>query len=64
MAIQAGMADVAEPTSKVSEGIINALKTGQFHLFPDSTAQQIGAAYQSYAEAIIEAETEEAAMAS
>lgn len=37
----------------VSEGIVYALEAGDFHLFPDSTAKQLGEAYQSYAEQII-----------
>ena len=59
MAINAGMGDMAEPASLVSEGIVNALKAGDFHLFPDSFAQNIWEAYQSFASAVIEAPTPE-----
>lgn len=58
MADNAGMKDMAEPASIVSEGIIAALQAGVFHLFPDSMAQQFQAQYQDYANTMIEA-TEE-----
>ncbi len=54
MADQAGITDGAEPPSIVAEAIIVALKTGQFHLFPDSLAQKVGEKYASYAENMIE----------
>ncbi|WDE95746.1 SDR family oxidoreductase [Lentisphaera profundi] len=39
--------------SIVSEGIVKALAAGEFHLFPDKMAQQMGSAYQSFAENVI-----------
>jgi NAD(P)-dependent dehydrogenase (short-subunit alcohol dehydrogenase family) len=54
MAAAAGVTEIAEPPSLVAEGIVGALKTGNFHLFPDSMAKQIGNAYQSFSEKIIE----------
>lgn len=54
MAYDAGIEDIAEPASLVSEGIVNALKEGAFHLFPDSRAKEFGKAYQSYSENMIE----------
>ncbi len=54
MAETAGMAEMAESTDVVSEGIINALKDEQFHLFPDSMAKDFESAYKSYADNIIE----------
>lgn len=54
MAAAAGFAEIAEPPSLVAEEIVGALKTGNFHLFPDSMAKQIGNAYQSFSENIIE----------
>lgn len=54
MGDQVGMTDVAEPASVVAEGIISALKAGDFHLFPDTMAKQFGDAYASYAQNIIE----------
>lgn len=60
MADAAGIAEMAEPASLVSEGIVAALKAGDFHLFPDSLAKQFGGAYQSFAENIVEASLMEA----
>lgn len=47
------MTEVAEPANVVAEGIVSALKAGDFHLFPDTMAKQFGDAYDSYAQAII-----------
>lgn len=58
MAVKAGMEEGGEPASVVSEAIISALKSGEFHIFPDSVARDFGGAYQSYAQNIIEAATE------
>lgn len=55
MAQDAGLEAIAEPPSVVSEGIIAALRENKFHLFPDTMAQQIGGAYQSFAVNIVEA---------
>jgi len=41
MADKAGLGDMAEPPSTVSEGIVSALKAGEFHLFPDSFAKDL-----------------------
>ncbi len=54
MADSAGL-DADAPPSVVAESIFNALRDGQFHAFPDPMAQQIGGAYQSFAEQIVEA---------
>ena len=59
MSDAAGLAGLAEPASLVAEGIITALKAGDFHLFPDSMAKRIGSAYQSFSESIIEADISE-----
>ncbi len=58
MATQAGFTE-AEPSAIVAEGIVDALRAGDFHLFPDAMAKEFAAAYQSYAENIIEAEASE-----
>ncbi len=55
MANDAGAAEIAEPASVVSEGIIQALKDGKFHLFPDTLAKEMGAAYSDFARSMIEA---------
>lgn len=60
MGSQAGLDDVAEPPSLVADAILQAFKTGQFHVWPDSMARQIGEAYQSFAQNVIEAEMAEA----
>ena len=55
----AGLTEIAEPPSLVAEGIIEAMKLGNFHVFPDSMAQQIGSAYKSFAEEVVEANISE-----
>lgn len=55
MAQEAGLGEISEPPSVVSEGIITALQEGQFHLFPDSMAKQMGEVYQPFAVKIVEA---------
>jgi NAD(P)-dependent dehydrogenase (short-subunit alcohol dehydrogenase family) len=56
MATKAGIAENAEPVSLVSEGIIQSLADGIFHFYPDSMAKDIGLAYASFAEQVIEVE--------
>jgi NAD(P)-dependent dehydrogenase (short-subunit alcohol dehydrogenase family) len=51
----AGLTEIAEPPTLVAEGIIKALKAGEFHVFPDTMARQIGGAYQSFAQNVVEA---------
>ena len=60
MAADAGLADIADPPSVVAKAIVSALKNGDFHVFPDTIARDYWAAYQGFAEQIIEAEPEEA----
>lgn len=55
----AGLAGTAEPPSVVAEGIIAALRSGDFHLFPDAMAKRIGNAYRSFSEKVIEADIPE-----
>ena len=55
MANSAGLTEIAESVNLVAEGIIDALNEGKFHVFPDTMAKQIEAAYQNYAENIVEA---------
>lgn len=59
MANAAGFMEIAEPASLVADGIVAALKNGDFHHFPDSMAQQVWGAYQGFAENVIEAAPEE-----
>lgn len=55
MAHAAGLAAVAEPPSVVAEAIVDALTHGRFHVFPDTMARNVGAAYQGFAQAVVEA---------
>lgn len=55
MADAAGMGHMGEPTEVVSEGIVEALAAGQFHLFPDTMAKEFGGAFHDYAVNVIEA---------
>jgi len=50
----AGLTKIAESPSLVAQGIIEALKDGEFHVFPDTMAQQIGGAYLSFAKNVVE----------
>lgn len=54
MAVDAGLDEMAEPASLVADCIVQALEKEQFHAFPDTMAQQIGAVYQPFAENIVE----------
>ena len=43
------LSEIAEPPSLVGESIINALKSGEFLVFPDTLAKQIGKHYENFA---------------
>ena len=53
---KAGIEMAASPASTVGEAIVAALAKQDFHLFPDEFSQQIGQAYQSFADNVINAE--------
>ncbi|MCP4287216.1 MAG: SDR family oxidoreductase [Gammaproteobacteria bacterium] len=55
MADSAGIGEIAEPPELVPQSIIAALESGEFHAYPDTMAKQIGAAYESFAKNIVEA---------
>ena len=55
MAGDAGMEEGAEPPEVVAEAILSALAAGEFHVFPDNYAKELGADYQSFADGVIEA---------
>lgn len=59
MADSAGLAAVAEPASRVADGIVAALAAGEFHVFPDKLARNFLSAYQGFARTIVEAEVSE-----
>lgn len=50
----AGLTEIAEPPTLVAEAMIDALKSGEFHVFPGTMAKQIGGAYQSFAKNVVE----------
>lgn len=58
MAVKAGIEEWAESPDLVGEGIIAALKVGSFHLFPGTQGTEIGDAYQSFAQEIIDTDFE------
>jgi NAD(P)-dependent dehydrogenase (short-subunit alcohol dehydrogenase family) len=59
MADSAGLNRAAEPPLVVAEEIVSGLKSGHFHLFPDSLAKRVGYAYESFAKNVIEADIPE-----
>ncbi len=59
MAQAAGLGEIAEPPSLVATSLFDAIDAGEFHAWPDSMAQQIGGAYKSFAENVVEADMQE-----
>jgi NAD(P)-dependent dehydrogenase (short-subunit alcohol dehydrogenase family) len=55
MADAAGVGSLAEPPSQVPQAVFEALKTGSFHVYTDTMAKRVGAAYRSFAESVVEA---------
>ena len=55
MASSAGLGDIAEPAELVAQAIIDALGSSDFHVFPDTMAKKVGAAYQDFASNVVEA---------
>jgi len=51
--------DMTDSPTAVADGIVDGLKAGRFHVFPDKMARDFWAAYQSFAEAIVEPEMSE-----
>jgi NAD(P)-dependent dehydrogenase (short-subunit alcohol dehydrogenase family) len=56
MAVSAGLDGIAEPAELVPQAILAALAAGEFHVYPDSMAKQIGGAYAGFARDIVEAD--------
>ncbi len=54
MSSAAGVEAIAEPPSQVGEAIVEALASGEFHVYTDSVSRQIGEAYESFAKTIVE----------
>ncbi|AFI84552.1 SDR family oxidoreductase [Methylophaga nitratireducenticrescens] len=59
MAKDAGFGDIAETADTVAKAIIDGLKAGQFHVFPDAMAQEMWVHYQSFARNVVEADSVE-----
>lgn len=60
MAHDAGLTEIAEPPSVVADALIKAIETGEFHVFPDTMARQMGEAYAPFASNVVLAEPAEA----
>ena len=61
MGNDAGLADIAQPPSVVADAILEAFRTGEFHVWPDEMAKQIGGASESFAQNVVEADFSETA---
>lgn len=59
MGQEAGFGDNAASPTCVATAIFDAIADGRFHVWPDPMAQQLGEAYQSFAENIVEANLQE-----
>lgn len=55
MGAAAGLEKIAEPPSHIGEALVAAMAKGEFRVFSDSMARQIGEAYAGYAPGVIEA---------
>ena len=54
MADQAGFRDMAQSPDIVADAIVQAIRSQEFHVFPDDMAKQIGDIYDSFAKNVIE----------
>ncbi len=54
MADSAGMGEVASPPSLVSDGILAALESDDFFVYPDPMAQEFAKAYSPYAKEVLD----------
>ncbi|TWU39015.1 Sorbitol dehydrogenase [Novipirellula aureliae] len=59
MGAAAGFDKIAESPDLVATAIFDAIADGHFHAWPDSMATQVGNAYQSFAENVVEADRQE-----
>ncbi len=59
MAAAAGFGDDVSSPSLVAAAIFDAIAEGRFHAWPDPMAQQVGDAYQSFAENVVEADMQD-----
>ena len=54
MAASGGFLDIADPPEWVADAILDAMKTGDFHVFPDTMAKQFWEAYEPFGKNIVE----------
>lgn len=59
MGSAAGFDDIAAAPALVGTAVFDAIADGRFHAWPDPVAQQVGSAYQSFAENVVEADKQE-----
>ncbi|QDU36945.1 putative oxidoreductase [Maioricimonas rarisocia] len=59
MGVEAGFEDIADSPDVVATAIFDAIAEDRFHVWPDVFARQVGAAYQSFAENVVEADMQE-----
>ena len=59
MGRDAGFEDVAEPASQVGEALVNAMRKGEFHVWTDTMAREIGGAYEGFGTGVVEADFSE-----
>lgn len=59
MANDAGLGEIAESPDLVANGIIAGLAAGEFHVFPDSMAQDFWKGYRDFAKAFVESDAGE-----
>ena len=59
MGAAAGFGDIAASPSRVAASIFDAIAEGRFHAWTDPMSEQVGAAYQSFAENVVEADMQE-----
>ena len=50
-----GFDEMTESPALVSEAIVEGMSSGQFHVFPDTMAKQVGEQYETFAKNIVEA---------
>jgi NAD(P)-dependent dehydrogenase (short-subunit alcohol dehydrogenase family) len=55
MGSEAGLDDIAEPPAQVGDAIVEALASGEFHVYTDTLSRQLGGAYHSFAKGVVEA---------
>ncbi|TWT74053.1 SDR family oxidoreductase [Allorhodopirellula solitaria] len=59
MGREAGFGDAAASPALVANAIFDAIAAGDFLAWPDPMAEQVGAAYQSFAENVVEADMQD-----